>query len=125
MIDEVSMLFPRRVVVRSSSRSLNFWIFPDGVDGMVSRTIRRSGMALDRHLLALQEVDDRRQVHAVARPRHHHRTGPLAQAFVRVGHDRGHGDGGVPVEQGDSISTTGMFSPPRMITSLLRPVMRM
>ena len=29
---------------RSISRSLNFWIFPDGVAGIASRTISRSGM---------------------------------------------------------------------------------
>ena len=36
--------FLGRLARAAVSRSLNFWIFPEGVAGIASRTIRRSGM---------------------------------------------------------------------------------
>ncbi len=85
---------------RSISRSLNFWIFPDGVAGIASRTISRSGMYCTRDLLGLQELDHRRRSRCVwPGLGHDHRAGALAQPLVRVGHDGHLGHRRVPVQQ--------------------------
>eukprot|EP01136_Pigoraptor_vietnamica_P000419 Opistho-1_new@25714 len=54
---------------------------------------------LQRHLLGLEEGNDRRQVELPPRLGHHHRAGALAQALVGVGDHGGHGHVGVAVQQ--------------------------
>jgi hypothetical protein len=67
---------------RSISRSLNFWIFPDGVAGIASRTIEPLGDVLHRDLLRLQELDHAGEGQRLAGLGHDHGAGALAQALV-------------------------------------------
>ena len=49
--------------------------------------------------MRFQEFHDGRQVYGLALPGHHHRAGALTQPLIRIGHDGGHGNGGVAVQQ--------------------------